>query len=373
MPNDTNVRSDSMADSINVLDFIRPQVRERPSYPAFKLDAIKHRMHWNEHPFDLPAELKAEILAKLVDVPWSHYTEFRPTLLEGHIARHHGLDADNVVVTPSSSVLIRQALSAILDPGDTMVYPAPAFLQYRSQAALLNAIPHEVTMTAADGFALPVDAVIAAAREQKAKLVIVCAPNNPTGTVYSMADLKRIVAESGCLVLIDEAYAHFSYQDLTPLLAEHENVILARTFSKAFAMAGVRVGYGLTSPTLAAEIRKLATAFPVNVFTEVAVATVLENPHYVDEYTKTIVAERQKMAEMLDDMPGMRVFPSGTNFLLIQMEHDKKALVAHLRNEHSLLIGNMQAYPQLGDCIRISIGTPEQNELVVHAIGAYIQ
>jgi len=361
-----------MSESNPILEFIKPSVRAAPSIGVYKVDAYAHPLQWNENPFDLPDALKADVLERLARRSWSRYPGFRPYSLIERLADVHGVDAGQVVVANGSSEIIRAALNAVLDAGDPIVLPSPTFGLYRNQSRMAGAEILSVSLSAQEHFALPVDEIIVSARTNQAKMVVVCAPNNPTGTVYAADDLRRIAAECGCLFLVDEAYGQFCGQDLKFLVDEFDNVILARTFSKAFAMAGVRVGYALTSAPIANQLQKLVNTFTLSIFSEAVTLAVLDNPAYEAEHTQLLIRERERLAAALNDLPGLYVFPSGANFLLVKLEQPTAPLVAHLREHHSILISDTSSYPALQDTVRISVGAPEQNDLLVRAVAAFL-
>ncbi len=358
-----------MTNDFSPTDFILPAVRTQKARGRWTITDVDHRLQWNEHPFDIPAEMRAEILRRLDERQWSIYPEFRPYTIIDKLADFCNLSSDQIVVMPSSSALIRLIISAVVSTDDPVVIATPTFGQYQGVVATNGGLIHRVPLMEKEGFALPVDALITAAHENKAKMVIVCAPNNPTGTIYAQEDVARIAADCGCLLLVDEAYAQFGNSDMSTLLQQHHNVILTRTFSKAFAMAGVRLGYGIASPAIATELGKLVPSFPLDHFGEIAAQVVLENPSYMQEYTRQIVAERNRLAEAIDQMEDATVFPSGTNFLLVRMGDASSGrpakLVQHLKDKHRLLINELNGYPELAGCVRISVGTPEQNDMVL--------
>lgn len=347
------------------LDAIRAGLRASSPIGRSKVDESLHRLQWNESAQDFPAELKEEVLQRLAAICWSRYPlSGRPWPLIDALAAQMGVTPEQVVVSEGSADLIRAVMAATVRTGDAVIMPSPTFLLYRQIARLHEAHTVEVALDANVGYALPVDALIEAAQQHNARLVTLCAPNNPTGTRYSEADLRRLASSLDALLVIDEAYAEFCDQDLTGLL-ELGNVILLRTFSKFYAMAGVRVGYAITSPALATELQKVITVFPLSVFSEITALVALEQRERFLPMRDLVVGERERMAAALASLPGVCVFPSATNFVLVQLERPKQEVLHHLHTQHQVLISDMAAYPDLVNCVRVSMGTPAQNDLVI--------
>lgn len=350
-------------------DYINASIRALPGAPRHSVDATLRRLQWNENPFDFPADLKEEVLQRLARMPWSRYPlGLRAYDLMDALGDFHGLPAEAVVVGNGSSDLLRLVISAALAPGDHMVTIAPTFPAYRRHAQMLGAAVHEVALDPDQDFALPVDEIIAQTAQQQAKLVVVCAPNNPTGTVYHPDALARIADECDALILIDEAYAEFSRQDLRPLLDAYANVVSIHTFSKAFSLAGARIGYALAAPSVANELQKLVTAFTLSPFSEAAAIVALAHFDRFQQAVDRLTAERDSLAAALAALPGVRVFPSGTNFLLVRLNCPATQARSHLLQTQQLLVSEIGGYPGYENYLRISVGTPEENALVVTAL-----
>jgi histidinol-phosphate aminotransferase len=348
--------------------WIKPGIRGLPAVNPLRVDAQRHRLQWNENPYEFPADLKEIVLERLAQAGWARYPlGLRPWSLIERIATHRGVRVDQVVAGPGSSDLIRVIMNSVLHAGDNVVLPSPTFLAYRPGVRMAQANSIDIPLAAQDNFALPTDAVIEAAEVNEARLVVICAPNNPTGTVYAIEDIERVAAGCPGLLLVDAAYSEFSGQDFTPLLAHH-NVLLLHTFSKLYAMAGVRVGYVLTSPYLAGQLQKAVSDFPLSVFAEVTAEVALEHSQRFEAPRKLVLCERDRLAAALGEIQGVHVYPSGTNFLLVQLNCPKEELLEHLLYEHNLLVSDLAAYPELESCVRVSVGTPEQNDLVLRGL-----
>ncbi len=358
-----------MINTPNSLQFIKPSVRAGAPVPRTGVAEGVHRLQWNENPYDYPADLKEEVLRRMARRAWAHYPDgLRPLGLIDLLARQCDVLPEQVVVSSGSSSLIKIVLTSVLQPGDRVVMPSPTFLLYRRNIALLGAQVHEIPLLPEDNFALPVAELVVTARTNEAKLIAVCAPNNPTGTVYSVDDLRRLADEGGALLMVDEAYAEFCGQDLRPLLDEFDNVVLVRTFSKAYAMAGQRVGYALAHPALAVELDKGVNSFPVSTFSETVATVALEHQERFMSNVARIVGERERMSAALAEISGVRLFPSGTNFLLVQFDDDPSPIFAELQDDYGILISDMISYPGLHNCLRISIGLPEDNDQVIASV-----
>ncbi len=354
------------------LDYINASIRALPGSPPHRVDASLRRLQWNENPFDYPDDLKEEVLQRLARITWSRYPlGLRAYDLMEALAHFHNLSSDAVVVGNGSSDLLPLVISAVLAPGDPMLTLAPTFGAYRRHAQMLGAHVHEVALDPETDFALPVDEVIAQAAQHQAKLVVVCAPNTPTGTVYDRDDLARIAAHCDALLMIDQAYAEFCGQDFRPLLADYDNVVAVHTFSKAFGLAGARIGYALAAPPIANELQKLVTSFTLNPFSEAAAIIALENFDRFEDAIRRLVAERERLACALAALPGVRVFPSGTNFLLLRLDHPGQEAQDHLLRAHRLLVAQINGYPGYQNYLRISVGAPEDNNALIAALSEF--
>jgi len=363
--------TDSLTDGLK--QWIKPEVAGLAlAADGVRVDPAWQRLHWNENPYEFPPQLKEIVLARLQCTGWTPYPAgLRPWALIERIAERRGVNPNQVIVGPGASDLIKVILGCVLRPGDTLALPTPTFLLYRPGAQMQGAHCTAVPLAAENGFALPVDALIEAAQTHSARLTVVCAPNNPTGTVYSVAEVEQVArgcgSDKGGLLLVDAAYADFSGQDFTPLLA-HENVILLHTFSKLYALAGARVGYALAAPALACELQKAISDFPLSTYAEIAAEVALEHADLFYEQARLIVAEREWLAAELRRLPGVTVYPSGTNFLLVELGVPKRPLLDHLLHEHGILLSDLAAYPELPNCMRVSVGTHQQNVRLVQGM-----
>ncbi|HYC31045.1 MAG TPA: aminotransferase class I/II-fold pyridoxal phosphate-dependent enzyme, partial [Gemmatimonadales bacterium] len=215
-----------------------------------------------------------------------------------------------------------------------------------------------------------VDRIIAAAARERAKVVVLNSPNNPTSSALPADAVERIIGETDALVLCDEAYQEFGGPTAVPLLRRSSRLVVLRTFSKAMGMAGLRFGVALAHPELAAEIAKGKLPYNVNLVTLAAAAAALREADVLAERTRAIVATRERFLRGLEGVPGIIVYPTAANFVLLRCESRPAAEVfRRLYDEHGILVRDVSGAAELAECLRISIGTDDDMEAVLAALG----
>jgi len=345
----------------------RPGLEELPVYDTaerqweVKLDA-------NESTLNLPYNVLERVQDRLSFLPFNLYPDTAAPELCEQIAEAYRLAPQQVVMGNGSSELLEKLFFAFGGPGRSIVYPAPSFAMYPIFAKVTESIGVPVPLEA--DYSLSPDKLLAAAAQCQAKLIILCTPNNPTGTVMPKADVEKIVANAPCPVVVDEAYQEFCGETAVDLLDKYPNLIVARTFSKAYALAAARVGYLLLAEKIANQLRKTLMPYYLNSMTQAVASVVFMMRHEFDERIAVTIQERESMAAVLAEMPDITVYPSGANFLFIQVAGAAE-LVEFLGKRN---IG-VRAFndPALKDCIRITIGTPLENERVIEGIHAWCE
>jgi histidinol-phosphate aminotransferase len=280
------------------------------------------------------------------------------------IAEYVGATPDQIVVGNGSDELLDLTGRLFLSPGDKAVNAPPTFGMYefviRTYGAQIVEAPRR------EDFALDVGAA-ERALAAGAKLMFLASPNNPTGNAASGEELDRFLAY-GAAIVVDEAYAEFAGHSFAPLVAERNNLIVMRTFSKWAGLAGLRAGYGVFPPAVAETIRKIKMPYNMNVAAQAAVLACLRQDRAaLSKNVRMIVGERERMAKELAAFPWLRVYPSQANFLLCQV-HGRSAteLQTQLR-ERGVLVRHFDS-PGVRGCLRISVGRPEDTDHLVQAL-----
>jgi histidinol-phosphate aminotransferase len=359
-----------LPDPAPALALVKPAVRALAAYTLVAPTAPR-KLNQNESPWDLPPELKQEILARAAALEWQRYPPFVAERLNRLIAARHDWRADGVLVGNGSNELIQASLAVLIGQGDVVLAPAPTFALYRLLTGVYGG--RYAGLPLGPEFTYDVDALVEAARREAARVVVLNSPNNPTGSALPPGAVERLLAETGALIICDEAYQDFGGTSAVPLLARSARVIVLRTFSKAMGLAGLRFGYALGHPALVSEITKARLPYNVNQITLAAAETVLGHADRFQERTRAIVAERDRFLERLRQLQGVHPYPSAANFVLVRCDRvPARELFRRLVEEYGILVRDVSAGAGLEQCLRISIGAREDMDAVLAALSCLL-
>ncbi len=362
--------------AMDPLRHVKPAVRALSAY-TLTLREAPVKINQNENPWELPEAVKRRVVERALSRPWSRYPDFEPKELLDSLARHAGWSAEGILAGNGSNEMIEALLLVTVGAGTRVVIPEPTFTLYALMTTVLGGEPVRVRQvpaagangSAAAGLVYDVEALSEARRLSGATVTIVCSPNNPTGSSLGHAEIERLCDDGDSLVVIDEAYHEFSGESAVPLLARHPNLVVLRTFSKAKALAGLRVGYLLASPDLVREVNKARLPYNINFFSQAAALAALEEKEALAASLGRIVAGREQLLARLRDLPGVRAWPSRANFFILELlAAEPKAVFASLLRR-GVLVRDVTSYPLLSRCLRVSVGSEEENEAFLRALG----
>jgi histidinol-phosphate aminotransferase len=355
------------SEGVEGLALIKPAVRAQSAY-TLSAPAARRKLNQNESPWDVPPEFKREVLAAADAAGWNRYPEFAPPGLLAALADHYGWTSDGVLVGNGSNELIQATLATTLETGDVVVAPAPTFSLYRLLTGVLGGRYRPVPL--GPDFSYDVDALVDAAVRERARVVVLNSPNNPTGSALPAGAVERLLGETGALVVCDEAYQEFGGPTALPLLRETSRVVVLRTFSKALGMAGLRFGLALAHPAVARELAKGKLPYNVNVVTLAAAAAALRHGDELAERVRRIVEQRERLVDGLSRLAALAVYPSAANFVLIRcLRQPAREVFRRLLDEYGILVRDVSAGSELAQCLRVSVGTAEDVDAVVAALG----
>ncbi len=347
------------------LDIIKPAVRALRAY-TLSPHRASVKINQNENPWDAPAQIKEEVLRCFAARKWSRYPDFVPVSLHERLAGFAGWKADGIIAGNGSNELIQALLMVSMGPGKRVMISEPTFALYRQVATVLGG--EVVTVLLTPELTYDVAALLKTIEETNPDVTIICSPNNPTGCVIHATDLRKLLGASRGLVVIDEAYHEFSQQSVVPLLNEHENLIVLRTFSKAMAFAALRVGYLLAAPELVTEIRKAVLPYNLNAFSQIAAEVAIERYEaLLGPTVSAIIAERERLYREISQIRGLAPVLSKGNFMVVKTDMDPRQIFEGLL-QRDILVRDVSGYPMLREYFRFSVGTPEENDRLLRAL-----
>ena len=348
-----------------VAQWLRPALLAQHAYPVtpaeglIKLDAM-------ENPYPWPAALIDEWLQCLRQVPVNRYPDAACAAVKNALRAAWNVPHElSMILGNGSDELIQLLAIAFSGAQRTMLAPDPSFVLYRMAAEALDM--HYVSVPLADDFALDVEAMLAAIERRKPALVFVAYPNNPTGNLFDEADIREIVQAAPGLVVLDEAYYPFAGKSFLEEIDNYPNLVVLRTLSK-MGFAGLRLGVLLAHPEWGSEFEKLRLPYNISSLTQTTVEFALCHLRVFDEQAAAIRDAREQLRAALGELPGLQVYASAANFLLVRTPPALGDLHAGLR-EQGVLVKNLHGmYRTTPNCLRISVGTADENAALVTAI-----
>ena len=347
----------------NPVEFVRPELRKLGVY-HLDLTPCRHKLDQNEVPWDLPLRLKREVAERLLAADWARYPDFHADALRHDLARLHGHPWEGVLVGNGSNELLSVVMTALVSLGGEVLGAEPSFGLYRSFVLKAGGVPR--FLPPRPDLRLPIDELEAEVERDARRPVLLCSPNNPTGDAVSPERVERLLEKLEAPLLLDNAYGEFCQYDYRPLLGRYPHLVLFRTFSKAWSLAGMRLGYLLADPRLVAELIKVKLPYNLGHAAIVTGRVVLAAEEESNRRVRILTARRPQWAEMLAEA-GLEVFPSEANFLLVRS--DKAREIREGLEARSIRVRDVSSYPGLAGCLRVSVGTGASLKAVKKALG----
>lgn len=347
---------------------VRPEIQAMHAYHVsdaagmVKLDVM-------ESPYRLPESLAAEVGKVVSQVAMNRYpvpsaTELRALIREVMLVPA-GCD---VLLGNGSDECIQYITAALAREGAVVMAPAPSFAMFSMHALFYRL--RFVGMPLREDFTLDTEAFLAAMAKERPALVWIAFPNNPTGNAFPVADIERLIRAAPGLVVIDEAYQPFAGATFMPRLTEFDNMVVMRTVSK-IGMAGLRLGYVAGRPEWIEAFNKTRSPFNINVLTEAVAIKLLQNKKVLDAQAAKVLEERERLRPELERLPRLKVYPSAANFLLVRVAGAQGAGTAvfeRLKSQGVLVKDFSGGHPLMQNCLRLTVGTPEENRILLAAL-----
>ena len=350
----------------------RPPVRDdlamSEGYHSPQVD-VSVRLNTNESPFPPPAALNKRLAEAISQVEWHRYPDRGARALREGIAALHKVTPSQVFAANGSNEVLQTLLLTYAGPGRRVLTFEPTYALHGHIARVSGATVVEESRN--DDYTLDVDAVVSAIGRHQPAVVFLCSPNNPTGLVEPPELVAAVVAEVAAsghgIVVVDEAYGQFAPWSAQELLSDSSPLVVSRTYSKTWSMAAARLGYLLAPPWLVAELEKVVLPYHLSVLTQLAGTLALDYADDMERRVSAIVQERGRVVAGLTNL-GAQVWPSGANFVLFRPPGGDGEAVWQGLVDRSVLVRNWASWPRLRGCLRVTIGTAEENGLFLAAL-----
>lgn len=339
-----------------MINFVKKSISSLKSYVVPKED-IYIKLDANENPYNLLNDLKEEWIEKVKDIDINRYPDTDSDDLRISLSQYVGLKKENIICGNGSDEIIQLIIHTFVDKDEYVITHSPTFSMYKILTTIGGGKIIEVPSD--EKFKVDVEKIIEEANSNRAKLIFLCNPNNPTGTIIPREDIENIINKTKSIVVVDEAYYEFLGESVVDLVSSCDRLIVLRTLSKAFALAGARVGYGVAHEKIMDLLYRVKSPYNLNGFSQAIGKLFIENIKLINQSIETIKEERNHFINELRNMKNVIVYPSGANFILIKTEKSEELLKVCKSNKISI-----RAFKEdlLRNCIRITVGTKEENE-----------
>ncbi len=298
--------------------------------------------------------------------PINEYADPNYSDLKQLLANYENISAENITITNSGDEAIDIVAKTFLNPNDFFIITPPTYEMFSIQSGINRGIPLEIPLSK-DTWKIDAEKIITATKNPKAKLIFLCNPNNPTGSIIPQKDIKKIVKQANAIVVVDETYREFFGETSVPLLEKYKNLVILRSFSKFAGMAGARIGYLLANKFLTQKFNGIRFPMGVSFFSYKLAERVLKNDReWIKKQIEIIKRERSRLTEALKSF-GFFVYPSEANFLLVKIGNKVTDIYQKLK-EKGIFIRDRSDKKNLEGCVRITIRSPKENTMLIYAI-----
>lgn len=346
---------------LNIESLVRQNVRALKPYSSARSEYKGNAnvfLDANENAFGSP-----------LDKDYNRYPDPLQMELKNALAQLKKVDVSNISIGNGSDEIIDHLIRIFCRPGiDSIITTPPTFRMYSVAAAINDTTVREVLLKVDFQLNLP---AIFDMIDQNTKLIFLCSPNNPTGNLLDSGDIRILLEKFNGMVVIDEAYFDFANkQSFLEMLSEHNNLIVLQTLSKAWGLAGLRIGTAYAAPEIIQYLTKVKTPYNVSSLTQQLAIEALQNKSGVENWIRQLVEQRDKLVNVFEAFPFIKkIYPSDANFLLVRVANASK-LYEYLLSQ-KIVVRNQSSQPLLENCLRITVGTPAENESLLKSLKNY--
>ncbi len=350
---------------MNIEQLIRPELANLKPYKVYDFPH-KIKMDANENPYEIPQNIREAVADEIFRHNFNRYPDPVATDLRKAIAVEFGIDPDLIVVGNGSDELINYLVSAFTGAGSKVIFPIPTFSIYGICSELWGVKVSAIPLS--ENFELQTEEIMSEMKSSNKSMVFIGYPNNPTGNCFSYQAIMDIInCDANSIIVVDEAYAEFSGKSFIPLLNEYDNLVILRTFSKAYGLAGLRIGYMIAKKEIINQILKVKMVFNINSLSQKIALILLKYKDQMFDLIQKILKERERLSNMLDCIDWIKRYHSDANFILFRTEYDSEKVFYRLLSK-GILVRAFSDKGLLENCLRVTVGKPEENDLFISAL-----
>ena len=342
---------------IDLMELVRDKIKDLKAYQVENLDECT-KLHANENPYPPSPELLNKIFQRLDELELNRYPDPDCRNLKKTIANRTGALTEQIIIGNGSDELIQYLMQVLCDAEETIAFPDPTFAMYGITAQCLGLNP--VSFPLNDNWDFEASPALKIIAEHKARIVFISYPNNPTGNCFSEQEIQQVIEQFEGIVVLDEAYHDFSGKTFLKQMEKHNNLVILRSLSK-IGLAGLRVGYGIFPVMLAEQVNKSRLPYNSNSISQWVANELLNHFTPVQNQIHSILEERDRLMDELSKLPAITAYPSDSNFILFQASRDGEKVFNNLKANGTLL-RNLGSHPRLKNCLRVTIGTKQEND-----------
>lgn len=354
--------------SVNLLNLIQDRVRSLKPYHVENIDC-EVKLHANENPFPPSEELLNLFAESIRNFQLNRYPDPDSKNLKRAIAKRLNTETNRLVIGNGSDEIILLLIQIFCGENDSVIFPDPTFAMYAIIAQGLRVKPVSVPLD--DQWEFDADEILQAAEENNSRVIFLSYPNNPTGNCFSENQVRKVVENFKGIVVVDEAYYDFSRKSFVGDIGNHNNLVVLRSLSK-IGLAGLRVGFGVTNPMIIDQINKVRLPYNSNTVSQTLAEYQMTHFDPVQKQIDSILDERVRLMDELEKIGSLTVFPSDSNFFLFRTEQSADKIFSYLM-DNGVLVRNLSSHPRLNNCLRVTVGTRDENDRFLSKMADFIQ
>ena len=351
-----------MSDASSIKSRISKNVRSISPYSVPRIECSV-KLDGNESPYDLEGEDKFLLFERLSKLPMNRYPDPEALGVRSALSRAVAFPKDGILLGNGSDEIIQMTVEVFGGKSGCVLVPSPTFSMYRITSLILGKEVREVELD--ENFDIDLEPTLEMIRAEDPDIVFLATPNNPTGNSFSEEKVLEILEASAGAVVVDEAYCDFSKKSYIPHIERYENLLVLRTMSK-IGFAGARLGILFARPQIVSEVDKARLPYNINSLSQMVMSFALEHSEVIEGKISLILSERERLRDALERIEAIYVYPTDANFFLVRVPDAEFLFTELVRND--ILVRRFEGGGRLADCLRITVGTSDENDRLIEAL-----